>query len=113
MARVEYRLSAPTPPLCFLRKWEGGVLQKRLSSNDQARGRRKRSSTEFRATGRMRRGERVGYVAPFETDISKRRLLREPCRFRNLAIQQACSGGIRPTANLEACATERIRAARK
>lgn len=73
MARVEYRLSAPTPPLCFLRKWEGGVLQKRLSSNDQARGRRKRSSTEFRATGRMRRGERVGYVARFETGISTRR----------------------------------------
>jgi hypothetical protein len=73
MARVEYRLSAPTPPLCFLRKWEGGVLQKRLSSNDQGRSCCKRSSKEFPATGRTRRGERVGYVARFETGISKRR----------------------------------------
>jgi hypothetical protein len=73
MARVKYRLSASTLPLCFLRKWEGGVLQKRLSSNDQGRGCRKRSSTEFPAAGRMRRGERVGYVARFETGIWTRR----------------------------------------
>ena len=28
MARVEYRLSAPTHPLCFLRKWQSGVPKK-------------------------------------------------------------------------------------
>ena len=30
VARVEYRLSAPTPPLCFLRNWQSGVLEKNV-----------------------------------------------------------------------------------
>jgi len=31
--RVEYRLSAPTPPLCFLRNWQSGVLEKNVIAN--------------------------------------------------------------------------------
>jgi hypothetical protein len=33
VARVEYRLSAPTPPLCFLRNWQSGVLEKNMIAN--------------------------------------------------------------------------------